>query len=183
MINTRSLKEVLGFQKEFVLLPAASFQAREDLLRDSTARYNAIWGWFWPSEEASIPDEIPTVVLPWSAVGLDENTLRPGSEIKVALAQLLYEPTPSTYQGSIGERLEITVSVDETYQMSGSYGISTLHIFRDDSRNTYTWTTSSKSLRRGGKYTLRGTVKAHTEFNNDKQTVLTRCAIVKTWEE
>ena len=185
MTIARSLKDTLGFSKGYVYLPTTSFRAREDLLRSANARYNVVWGWYWPSEIEEIPSEITTEKLRWEAISLDENTLRPVKDITSAISSLIFPTTPSEFVGSVGERIEKTVTVVKNIKSGrdGTFGSATFHVFRDDQENTYTWTTAAKDLPQGNKYTLRGTVKDHTVFQNDKQTVLTRCAIVKIWED
>lgn len=88
------------------------------------------------------------------------------------------------YVGSIGERLEVKA----VYQFSShwthfiGYMIQTMycHSFKDKDGNVLIWkTASSLGLEEGQEVTLKGTVKDHSEYKDEKQTVLTRCKITE----
>ena len=57
------------------------------------------------------------------------------------------------------------------------YGMATLyiHLMRDDSGNLLVWKTTSRPLEEGVRYTGKATVKEHTVYRDEKQTILTRC--------
>lgn len=98
----------------------------------------------------------------------------------------------SEYIGKIGDKInvELTLKKRITYEFSYSAYNSTLnyiYIFEDSNGNEYKWN-SSKCLERivnnecvyineGEKVTLKGTIKGHEEYKDQKQTVLTRCKI------
>lgn len=93
----------------------------------------------------------------------------------------------SQHVGEIGEKLEI----EATYQRSGQweqkafngYGTDYMyaHIFRDAAGNVITWKTQKalpQEIEEGDRVSLRGTVKSHTEYRDEKQTALIRCKVV-----
>lgn len=57
-----------------------------------------------------------------------------------------------------------------------------IHTFRDADGNVLIWKTSSNSLpdmESGDQVQIKGTVKEHSEYKDEKQTVLTRCKVTK----
>ena len=60
----------------------------------------------------------------------------------------------------------------------GQYGVSHLHCFEDQDGNVAIWWSSRKVLNVGETYSLKCTVKEHSEYKGRPQTILTRCVIV-----
>lgn len=179
--TTRSVKEALGFTNDYITIFRGDTYAEIDWFHSSNARYARWWGWYIVSTEeipADLPAGIETIRLPWSAVGLDSGELKPESVIKEAVEVLMYDPTPSEYIGQIGERLEMTLTVEKAIALEGEHP-STLHIMRDECGNCYVWTTAAKNWGVGSTHHIRGTVKEHRTYKGEKQTILTRCIGVK----
>jgi hypothetical protein len=99
--------------------------------------------------------------------------------VRRVVESLTYEPSTSEFQGAIGDRVEIDLTIDKTVRLNGYYGPSTMHIMSDADGNVYVWTTASKSWAEGSVKRVRGTIKDHKEYKNIKQTVLTRCTEVQ----
>lgn len=171
-------KEVLGFTKGYITIFKGDTYAEIDWFRASIARYARWWGWYIISTEevpADLPAGIEAIRLPWESVGQDSGELKPESLVKEAVEALIYDGSDSEYQGALGERLELFLTVEKTIELDGNYGRSTMHLMRDDCGNLYVWTTASKSWAVGSEHHIRGTVKDHRTYRNEKQTVLTRC--------
>ena len=89
----------------------------------------------------------------------------------------------SEWQGEIGDRLELTLTIDRVFEGRGFRdGINYLYIMHDENGNCFTWSTGCCYT--GDTMHIKGTVKDHTEYNNKqgvtiKQTVLTRCTKIK----
>lgn len=83
----------------------------------------------------------------------------------------------SEYQGTIGERITVSVkSADLVTSWDGYYGWTGLYKFVDADGNVYIWySSSSADLNRVT--TITGTVKEHSEYEGVKQTVLSRCKL------
>ena len=90
----------------------------------------------------------------------------------------------SQYVGQLGEKVE----VKGTYIRSGSwqqpsfrgYGTTTMyiHTFKDSYGNVFTWKTQNGlDLNYGEPVDVKGTVKNHSEYKDEKQTELTRCKV------
>lgn len=175
-------KEALGFANGFIHIFKGDTYAALEWFRASVCKYNKIFGWYCPSTE-DLPRDIPIGIDPieirWSDVcAEDQICLKNETAVKEWCAQFLYEPSDSEFIGNIGDRIEVVVTVEKAIEMNGYYGRSTMHVMHDYEGNVIMWTTSAKQLVEGNEYTLRGTIKDHKVYKNEKQTVLTRCMVL-----
>ena len=181
MKKIRTLKEVLGFTKGYITIFKGDTYSLLEWFQNSTARYHKFWGWYFTSEEKlpEIPAGITPIQLKWEDVAFaDEDQLRPESQIKEHIDSLMYDPSPSKWQGEVGDRIDRTLTVIKVTPLEdGYYGPSTFFLFRDEYENEYCWTTGSKSLDLNATYEVRGTIKALQKYKGKEQTVLTRCRI------
>lgn len=175
-------KEVLGFTKGYITIFKGDTYAEIDWFRASIARYARWWGWYIISTE-EIPEDLPAgiepIQLPWELVGQEDGNLKPEHLVEEAVESIIYDESESEYVGSIGERLDLYLTVERAIELDGAYGRSTMHIMRDDCGNLFVWTTASKSWSAGTEHHIKGTVKDHRKYKNECQTVLTRCLEVK----
>jgi transcription termination factor Rho len=128
-----------------------------------------------------IPSCIQSVQLPWELIGNEDGTLKRKEDIENALCLIrLDEQSKSTFQGQIGQRLEVSVYVDKVVDLAANqYGsINHLHTFIDDKENIYVWNTASRRLNEGDSLRIRGTVKEHKNYQGVQQTIFTRCSIL-----
>lgn len=90
----------------------------------------------------------------------------------------------SQHVGQVGEK----VAFKGTYVRTGSweqkayagYGMTTMfiHTFKDADGNVFIWKTQrSFAFERGDSIDVKGTVKSHSEYKDEKQTELTRCKV------
>lgn len=93
----------------------------------------------------------------------------------------------SEYIGNVGEKLDTVAVFDHEARFETHftyYGETVCILTFKAGDNTIVWKTSSyNALEKGKKYRVRGTVKEHSEYRGDKQTVLTRCKIEEIKEE
>lgn len=174
----RPLKEVLGFEKGYITIFKGNTYEDRDYFKLNAARYHKLWGWYFVSTDelpTDIPEDVTPVQLPWEDVSENDNSLKPEAAITAAVETLLYEPDISEYQGEVGDKLELIVTVEKAVDLDGFYGRSRMHIFRDYDGNCYTWTTSARSWEEGTEHHIIGTVKDHKVFRNCKETILSRC--------
>ena len=91
--------------------------------------------------------------------------------------------TESEYIGKVGEKIEVEAVFEKkfTYETNYTYYGETNYILKFKANgNTVVWKTSSwQDLEEGKTYKVKGTVKEHSEYRGDKQTVLTRCKITE----
>lgn len=182
MKKIRPLKEVLGFTKGYITIFKGDTYSLLEWFQESTARYHKFWGWYFISEEElpEIPAGVTPIQLKWEDVAFaDEDQLRPESQIKEHIDSLMYDPSPSKWQGEVGDRIDRTLTVTKITPLAdGYYGPSTFFLFKDEYDNEYCWTTGSKSLELNATYEVRGTIKQLSLYRGKKQTILTRCRIL-----
>ena len=178
----RSRKDTLGFENGYITIFKGDTYANLEWFQESIARYNKHFGWYIISTD-SVPCDLPTgltpVELKYEDVFVDENILKSDSEIENAVAALIYDASNSEYQGSIGERLDLEITVVAAHSGENYFGKYTVHYMEDAAGNRYLWNTSAKSWEVGDKRHIKGTVKEHKTMKNVKTTILTRCSIVK----
>ncbi len=84
----------------------------------------------------------------------------------------------SQYVGEIGKREVFNLTVKSLFSYDTQYDITTMIIFSDQQGNCLVWKASGNpGLTVGESYSVKSTVKNHTEYKGTKQTLLTRCAI------
>ena len=175
----KTQKEVLGFEKGYITIFKGDTYGELEWFRASNARFARGWGWYIISTEeipSDLPEGIEPIQLPWECVGQEDGTLKAEHLVKEAVEALIYNAGTSEFQGQIGERLEVTVTINSVYRSESSFGsMYNMHIMSDDNGNEYIWTTSSKCWSVGERKTIRGTVKEFRTYKNQKQTVLSRC--------
>jgi hypothetical protein len=96
-------------------------------------------------------------------------------EIKEQEMKRLEELT-SVYVGSVGDKVELTdckFSLISSYYTQ--YGYTYIYKILCNG-NTFVWKTGKEI--ENGLYNIKGTVKGHSEFRNEKQTELTRVKII-----
>lgn len=176
----RSTKDVLGFSKGYITIFKGDTYSLLEWFQESTARYHKFFGWYFISEEElpEIPAGVTPIQLKWEDVAFaDEDQLRPESQIKEHIDTLMYDPSPSKWQGEVGERIDRLLTVIKVIELDGYYGPSSFFLFEDEDKNEYTWTTSAKKLELGETYEIRGTIKQLSKYKGKEQTVLTRCKV------
>lgn len=99
-------------------------------------------------------------------------------------ARIKAEKAISQHVGQVGEK----VAFKGTYVRTGAweqkayagYGMTTMycHTFKDANGNVFTWKTQKGvCLNYGENVNVAGTIKAHSEYKEEKQTELTRCKV------
>jgi hypothetical protein len=105
--------------------------------------------------------------------------------------------TRSQYIGEIGGKVDMELTYDHTawWEQPSYAGFGTdtmyLHCFRDNNENLIVWKTSKaigkytdekltnwECPEKGQKVKVKGTIKEHKEYAEEKQTVLTRCKVL-----
>ena len=113
------------------------------------------------------------------------------SEYKRILDEKRGTSKVSDYVGKVGERISVKLIYLNSYSYNTRFGFSYIHLFVDDDGNVFKWTTSKAvlydlhyaaanitsrhALDKGAVIKLTGKIKEHSEYHNQKQTVLTHC--------
>lgn len=177
-VSEKPQKEVLGFAKGYITIFKGDTYKHLDWFRMSIARYARYFGWYIVSTDeipADLPADLEPIQLPWERVGSEDGYLIPEDQIKVVVESLIYDESPSTFQGKIGERIEIDAIITKVIALEGEFSSSNMHIMEDPCGNVYVWTTASKNWSVGSHKIVRGTVKDHRIYKNIRQTILNRC--------
>ena len=104
------------------------------------------------------------------------------------------EKAISQYIGEIGEKIDLEVTYDHVawFEVKSFRGYGTeqmmVYTFKDDKGNKLVWKTTTtmgyyndegywQPYEEGARLHLKGTIKEHSEYKDEKQTVLTRCRI------
>lgn len=175
-------RKLLGFDEGYITIFKGYTDEHEDWFNRSIARYCVHWGWYIVSTDVipfDLPFGIEPVRLEWEKVGNKSGELRDKAEIEAIINSLLYSAHPSTFQGSVGDRLELTLTVIKNVQKEKFFGgkssKNTVHTFEDSCGNHYLWDTGAKNWAEGSVKKIRGSVKEHKIINNIQTTILTRC--------
>lgn len=90
----------------------------------------------------------------------------------------------SQHVGEVGDKVDLDVVLEKRAWFDvpsfRGFGTDTMYVFtfRDEAGNALVWKTSSGlEIESGTKVRLTGTIKAHDEYMDEKQTVLTRCKV------
>ena len=181
-LRTHNLKKALGFTNGYITIFKGDIDSLIDWFHEEPkCRYHNFWGWYIVStdELPQIPAGLEPIQLKWEDVAFaDEEQLRPESEIREYIDSLVYDPSPSRWQGEVGDRITRYLTVTKVAELpDGYYGPSTFYLFADEEGNEYTWTTAARKLELGETYEVVGSIKALQKYKGKEQTVLTRCRI------
>jgi hypothetical protein len=96
----------------------------------------------------------------------------------------------SNYVGNIKDKITAVVRIEKLIAYETAYGFGDIVKMRDESGNLFVWFTGSltrcettvngqivQPIQEGDWVNLKGTVKGHDEYRNEKQTALTRCKL------
>lgn len=85
------------------------------------------------------------------------------------------------YYGEIGQKLDdIEVILKSKRDYMGNWGQSYIYTFEDNNSHIFIWfTTKIIEFNINDELYLRGTIKSHNEYNNQKQTIITRCKLIR----
>lgn len=113
-------------------------------------------------------------------------------------ARIKAEKAISQYRGDAGDKIDEQVTYIKTawFEVKNYYGFGTetiyIHTFKDSNGNKLTWKTGTDNFRwrlneatnefdrviaDGAQVNLKGTIKGHSEYKDEKQTSLTRCKV------
>jgi hypothetical protein len=99
--------------------------------------------------------------------------------LKERKAQWEKDNAPKTeWYGSIKDKVSLYVTLKSIRGFDGVYGWTSIITFEDAQGHQFLWKTGSYiEAQEGDKVTLKGTIKAHSEYKGIKQTELTRCKV------
>lgn len=192
--NAKWLKS-WGFseQGEAWIVMGKTYEIREEL-KNAGAIYRDTFGWHFDhyveefyTLKISIDDimyvnsdgEAETLAyygldgtLTWNLFEIEEY-------LKERKAQWEKENAPKTeWCGSIKDKVDLTVKLTRRGRYETMYGVTYVYTFEDAEGHQLVWKTGTwLEQEEGAEVTLKGTVKAHSEYKGIKQTELTRCKV------
>jgi hypothetical protein len=89
------------------------------------------------------------------------------------------QTTLSTHVGAVGDKTELTVTVERTHTIETQYGALVINSMRTPEGAVIVWKTGRSVGEVGATVSLKGTIKAHTEYKGTAQTELTRCKVAE----
>ena len=180
-----------GFTAEgqtFIFL-GDTFSKKEEI-KEAGGRYNPSLGWHIDHQVEGFDfitaniSEIGSETYWGYSITADKREW--DSKKKEALKDLNKLPE-SKHIGQVGQKITIKVKYIHTASWHNNFGygywtdnVTFLHKFADTDGNVLVWKTS-KSIEEdyGTEMVLTGTVKEHSEYKGDKQTVMTRCKVTE----
>jgi len=85
------------------------------------------------------------------------------------------------YFGEIKERHDLELTVKTISGFDGEWGYTTIYKMQDQDGRAFSWFSTSKKIRleEGKTYKCKATIKAHKEWQGNKETMVTRLTIPK----
>lgn len=174
----RPLKDVLGFIDGTITIYAGDCESERDWFIANHAQFNTYWGWFFPSS-VPVPDTYPSSLRPitlfWENFFFDPDHIKPASVIEELINTIKSQGSVSQYVGKVGERITVEAAVRVSKGYGSMFGLNYFNVFEDAAGNVFVWNTQTKHFKLGCKIRLTGTVKDHSIYNGEKQTILSRC--------
>ena len=177
--NRKFFKEQgLSETGEAFIVTGETYSIKEQL-KEAGAKFNYLMGWHFDHEI----DIFNTVKITVEEIAhrnmVDEFIFN--DDVKDIIDKKIRDSMPkstSEYVGNIGDKISVEVKLVGKYYYEGFYGVTNIYKFVDNNDNIYVWKTSTyKEIELNEVYTLRGTIKEHSEYKDEKQTILIRCKI------
>lgn len=179
--NSDFLVKNFNGEHEISIILGDTYSIKEDL-KEEGCRFTMGTGWYAMfTDRPSLKIMVGELIHKNDFGEYEWNTY---AEIKdeIDCAKKKLEPE-SNFQFEVGERVTMLLTVEYVATCEipafGRYGTETLFInnMRDPMGNVFIWKTTSHKLPVDTTITIKGTIKEHSEYKGQKQTVLTRCKI------
>ena len=177
-----------------------TFEIKEQL-KSAGARWDNTFGWHFdhevtefPTVRISIDDKLTRLSFEYPEETYDDKighywadgTLDFGDEwpiqlyVKELREKWEADHAPETeWYGSIKDKVDLRATLKTIRGFDGVYGWTSILTFEDNQGHQFVWKTGSYvEAQEGTEVTLKGTIKAHTEYKGIKQTELTRCKVM-----
>lgn len=172
-----------GFYNGYIMAVLGDTYPIKEELKELGAKYSKAFGWYFPGGEEPESDfkNYKYFRVNWEDVKQEVNgyiIMKDEDKLKEWFLGETAEPSKSTFQGNVGNKIEVELKVVGVFDFIGRYGVTYLHNMTDVNENIYIWSTSTKKLEKNEIYMVKGTIKEHKEYRGVKQTVLTRCKVL-----
>lgn len=167
----------------------------KDQLKAAGCKWSLEFGWHFDHmvddfavTEVNINDSIPSWEDSTKSIGqyAEDGTLYflPSEflqdYVKSLREQYIVNYAPKTeYFGNTGDKVELTLTLIHAGGYDTMYGYTHVYTFVDSEGHQFIWKTGCcLDQSEGSTLTVRGTIKAHSEYRGVRQTELTRCKVV-----
>ena len=198
--NTKYL-HMMGFSEDGKswLVMGNTYEIK-DQLKASHCRWDPYFGWHFdhlvnefPCVEISINDKIPCIDENGddseSALGLyaEDGTLymAPQGDIGrwvdfIRDSWNAKQASDMEHFGSVGDKVQLSLKLVKVGGYETQFGYTNVYTFEDSENHQFVWKTGCGiDADKGSMITIKGSVKAHSEYRGIKQTELTRCKVIK----
>lgn len=191
--NTAAWLESHGFTADgFTHVFLGDTYAAKEQLKEAGAKYDVCLGWHAASEVDGFysitvhVDEIAEKDA-WGRYTITAIRAEWDEKKKAAYKQLS-GAAESNHYGNVGDKVQMELELVRVGFYDGFYGSTTaVYTMKDAAGNLFVWKTTSclervengecVMIEKGDHFTLKGTIKEHSEYKGEKQTVLTRCRV------
>lgn len=149
-----------------------TYSIKEEL-KAAGCKYSPAIGWYIPYG-VKYNSNHETYHLTWTAASTD-GAIKSKEELHALIAASTISESISEYQGEVGSKITVNVTITRNIPIEGYYGLSHCHTMEDACGNVYVWITAAKDIPVNSHINITGTIKEHKEYKNVKQTILTRC--------
>lgn len=152
----------------------------KDELKDAGAKFIYCLGWHFDHPEFNTTEVHISEIGDLLDTGSWELDTYKAKQFTDKCREIGKEPSMSSHIGEVGDKITEYVTFIKMFSYENQWGTGHIYKFEDVSRNVYVWNTSTYlDLEEGQKVKITGTIKKHSEFKGELQTVLTRCKINK----
>lgn len=160
-----------------------TFEIKEEL-KEKGARYGGrLIGWYFsekPSEYEVYELEVEKLI--WYSEFGEVNQLDDWDYEDYVKSQKKNLEPQSEWVGEVGKRLDFELKIISSFEIDTQFGWSCINALVDADGNKFVWKTAHDLVYTHGKgevIKLKGTIKEHSEYRDEKQTILTRCKIAE----
>lgn len=174
-LNAEFLAEYFPNGKMYIVINTCD--CKIDDLKEAGAQYGCDHWYFAEPQDTFLTVEVtPAEVTYIDRLGIRYFSNSMGDVIWAKIKAL--KPV-SQWVGSIGEKITIEATYDHTAWFENHFGTTYIHNFTTADGSLLVWKTSTWNIgcEKGETAEITATVKEHSEYRDNKQTVLTRCKI------
>lgn len=161
----------------------------KDELKEKGAHYNSVLGWYFDHNTSDYPvervekdsfmeqNDAGEYEIFWSKAKELIDKIKSDYKEKHTPPKV-EKQSNSRWIGEVGQKITKKVTLKKVYTFISSFTGDLMGIYKFESKSgsVLIWkTTDRDDLEEGNRYELTGTIKEHSEFRDEKQTVLTRC--------
>lgn len=182
--NRANWLEKHGFSAEGdVYLIKGETYSIKDELKAAGFKYDLVLGWHAPAPALYEERLVKFNINDLYTFSADGNWVSKKEGMEDLIKSKIAEDQPkvnSDWVGEVGDKIKEKVTLVSKRSFYGKYGLTDIYTFQDANENIYTWFTTSATFSKevNDTFILSGTIKKHDNFNDTKQTVLTRCRVI-----